>query len=409
MNIENELITNKHFLILDNNQINHLNFDDEIEFLNNNFCGNVITNIDDINIDNDNINCYLTGDIDNIIYKFSENNKIFIIKELSYNYNIDDANINLTNLGQVPININNVGVFFRNYFTNNINFFNYINYEHHFQGLTAYNKDFNSNRKGLYITNVEEDDEENIKFNLLRCSTNLDGPTDNFRETDHMIINNLNTISNDFFTQQIEFNHVLAQIYENKLIKNKEIKATIKQHSDKTKDMNKNALMAFCTFYKEYDNNSFNIPNIKKNGFDYYYKKSSILTKLRFKLKDTVDDTNLVKEFDIVLYPNSIFIMSLKTNRLYTHEIVPSHLPIKYLPTRLGYVVRCSSTKAIYKNNQTYIINDNNELTPLEEITQEQVNNIKSLYFIENTTTDMVYYNNINFSMNDGDYLQPNL
>lgn len=405
MDIENKLITNKHFIVLIDEQLDNLNLNDEIEFLHNNFCGVKIRNINDINIDNIDVNCYLTGDIETILYKFSTNNKIFIIKELSYNY---DDNTNLINLGQVPININNIGVMFRNYFTNDINFFDNINNEHEFQGLTAYNKNFNSNRKGLYITNVEKNNNNDIEFNLLRCSTNLDGPTDNFRDTDDIIINKLNNIVPDFFTQTVTFNHVLAQIYENKKIKNKDVKATIKQHSDKTKDMNKNALMAFCTFYKEYDNNSFNIPNIKKYNFDYYYKKTSILTKLRFKLKDSVNDDSLVKKFDIVLYPNSVFLMSLKTNRLYTHEIIPSHLPVEHLPTRLGYVVRCSSTKAIYKDNKTYII-DNNEEIPLDEITNEQAEELKLLYYKENFTTDMVYYNNINFSMNDGDYLEPNI
>jgi len=58
------------------------------------------------------------------------------------------------------------------------------------------------------------------------------------------------------------------------------------------------------------------------------------------------------------LYPNSVFIMSLEMNRLYTHEISPSHLPMDLIPLRLGYVIRCSKTKAIYKDNKTYIINN---------------------------------------------------
>lgn len=65
--------------------------------------------------------------------------------------------------------------------------------------------------------------------------------------------------------------------------------------------------------------------------------------------------------FDITLYPNSVFVMSLDMNRLYTHEIIPSILPIDRIPTRMGYVIRCSKTNAIFKNEQTYIINENNE------------------------------------------------
>jgi hypothetical protein len=50
--------------------------------------------------------------------------------------------------------------------------------------------------------------------------------------------------------------------------------------------------------------------------------------------------------------------MSLEMNRLYTHEISPSHLPMDLIPLRLGYVIRCSKTKAIYKDNKTYIFNN---------------------------------------------------
>ena len=53
-----------------------------------------------------------------------------------------------------------------------------------------------------------------------------------------------------------------------------------------------------------------------------------------------------------------MFIMSLEMNRLYTHEICPSCLPMDLIPLRLGYVIRCSKTKAIYKENQTYIIDN---------------------------------------------------
>ena len=62
-----------------------------------------------------------------------------------------------------------------------------------------------------------------------------------------------------FFESVVKFNHVLAQIYENKIIekdnKKLERKAKIKEHSDKTKDMHRNALIAFCTFYKDCSNN----------------------------------------------------------------------------------------------------------------------------------------------------------
>lgn len=163
--------------------------------------------------------------------------------------------------------------------------------------------------------------------------------------------------------------------------------------------MPKNGLMAFCTFYK--DLSSTNDEN------DYLYKGTSVLTKLRFKLKDCVKDHTLEKKFDIILYPNSVFIMSLKTNRLYTHEIIPSSLPVDKIPTRLGYVIRCSNTKAIYKNGETYIDKDN-QYNKLEKITDENIKELKDLYVKENLTDELVEYPKIYYSMNEGDYKEPN-
>ena len=68
--------------------------------------------------------------------------------------------------------------------------------------------------------------------------------------------------------------------------------------------------------------------------------------------------------------------MSLDMNRLYTHEISPSSLPMDLIPLRLGYVIRCSKTKAIYQNNQTYIV-DNNQLVKLQEATENDIKMLK--------------------------------
>jgi hypothetical protein len=105
--------------------------------------------------------------------------------------------------------------------------------------------------------------------------------------------------------------------------------------------MPRNALMAFCTFYKNYQGNDFlpeELTKFKKSQddiFDYVYKSTSVLTHLRFRLKNMVEDETLTKHFDVILYPNSVFLMSLNTNRLYTHEIIPSTLPVDSIPTRL--------------------------------------------------------------------------
>ena len=52
--------------------------------------------------------------------------------------------------------------------------------------------------------------------------------------------------------------------------------------------MPKNGLMAFCTFYKNLSNGKIN-----KIGYDYCYKETTVLTKLKFKLK--TKNQNLIK------------------------------------------------------------------------------------------------------------------
>lgn len=158
----------------------------------------------------------------------------------------------------------------------------------------------------------------------------------------------------------------------------------------------------FCTFYKDLNN----LKRSDNDYFDYQYKNVSVLTKMRFQLKTGVTDTNLVKQFDITLYPNSMFIMPLSTNRLYTHEIRPSCLPIDMIPTRMGYVARCSKTEAIFRNDHTYII-DVEKYVKLEEASVKNIEELKDLYYKENMGTEIVEYEDIFFSMNNGDYKQP--
>jgi hypothetical protein len=418
---ENKLIVNKHIFVC-------INYDDitnkQYNEIKNNFCGLVITNINELeNIDNiDNIDSsktlvYLCGNINvlNLGLEHIPFANINIIKELSTNY--DNTKYNLINIGEVPINIHNVGVLFKHFYNTDKDYFNSLCEEHKFQSLTESNKNGSSYRKGIYLTKVEEVNDE-IKFNLLRCSTNLDGPTDNFRNTDNEIIEKVNNISKYFFEQKANLNHVLAQIYENTkkggVNQNKEVKATIKAHSDKTKDMSRNALMAFCTFYKNYQNQSFSSEELTKfkksqeDQFDYVYKSTSVLTHLRFRLKKMIEDETLSKQFDVILYPNSVFLMSLNTNRLYTHEIIPSVLPVDIIPTRLGYVVRCSTTKASFKDNQTFVIN-NNKYFKLEQPSKDDITELRHKYYLENLTDEFVEYDDIYYSMNNGDYTKPNL
>lgn len=416
---ESVLLTNKHILISIPEQLKDLGEigAKELTYITKNFCGKTVSSIEELETLNpESIIIYLLGDVEAIIDKIpnKENNKICIIEELSYNFdNIPSADI--ITIGQVPINIHNVGVYFRKLFVGNKNYFDLISTEHNFQLLKHSNKPGEAFRKGIYLSEVTKSNDE-IKFDLLRCSTNLSGPTDNFRTTDIGIMNCVNNISAQFFNDSAKFNHVLAQIYENKLVTNngrkQEKKATIKTHSDKTKDMPPNGLIGFTTFYQGYSKSTFDNSHklVKKSTddiYDYVYNgKSSVLTRMRFQLKPMVTDPSLVKDFTITLYPNSLFIISLSTNRLYTHEILASTLPVPTLHTRLGYVIRCSKTKAVYKNGKVHIDEEGNHI-PLKPLDNEDKNKLTDLYYKENTTDEIIKYGNSYSSMNDGDYLEP--
>ena len=130
----------------------------------------------------------------------------------------------------------------------------------------------------------------------------------------------------------------------------KQAKARISSHADKTKDMPGDGVMAFCTFYEPLDR----LGPIAGDPFDRGLRGISGLTRLRFRSKaiGTAARSTLPDQFTITLYPNSAFFMPLSTNRLYTHEIVPSELDAARLPTRLGYVVRCSRTEAVHEGGR---------------------------------------------------------
>jgi len=418
---QNVLFLNKHILIcLEDKFINH-DYHYEFDYVKSNFCGTVMLDNNNTSISKEfssDILIYLCGNVkliyDTIKYQF----KSFVIKELSYNYDKNQEDVQLISLGQVPINIHNVGVYFRKFFDDDKNYFELVNNEHEFQSLTESNKSGQALRKGIYLSNVVKINDDEIKFNLLRCSTNLSGPTENFGLTDHLIINQINSITKHFFTEDIKFNHVLAQVYENHSVvtnnKKTERKAVIKAHSDKTKDMTISGLISFNTFYKDYVNNNFSKINkdIKTGSsndyFNHTYNNHSVLTRLHFKLKDCVNDSTLIKNFSVTLYPNSIFIIPLSTNRLYTHEIKSSTLPIDKIPVRLGYVSRCSKTEAVFKNGQTYIVNNNNYIQ-LVDMSEEGLGKLRDLYYEENVSDQIINYGNFDFSMNQGDYKQPKI
>lgn len=402
MNSENSLSTSKNILIVLSEEETSFN---DFSYLINNFCGTVIHNLSEIPQALENKQVYVCGDIRQLT---EANFSFFVIKELSSNYDSEEQQI--ITLGQVPILVHNVGVYYRELFGEQNHFHN-IEAAHKFQELTESTKPSKALRKGIYLTEVlkkeAKQEKDALHFHLLRCSSNLTGPTDNFRSADHLVMNTLNNAIQYTFEQEIKLNHVLAQIYENHKKNdgsNKELKAKIKAHSDKTKDMPTEGLIAFCTFY---DQSTFkHLAPSKVDRFDWIYKKNSGFTKLHFKLKSSVTDENLVKEFSVTLYPNSAFVIPLSTNRLYTHETRPSMLIIDKIPIRMGYVARCSNLEAVYVNEETYI-KENGGLLKLEDMTKETMNELKDSYYEENSTKNRVKYGKIYFSMNSGDYKKP--
>jgi len=401
--IENRIARDKNILVvLQNNQQQT----PELQYTIENFCGTVVKSLSEIQAPLDNKKIYVCGDLDQLK---NDSNTLCIIKELSVNYENGKENFHITDLGKVPILISNAGVYFRDMFDKD--YFEKIKSEHIFQHLTESNKDSLALRKGIYLTEVskEENGGENeiLHYRLLRCSSNFTGPTDNFRETDHIIINTLNDAAKYSFEDETKVNHVLVQIYENKLKtadNAKEVKSKIKAHSDKTKDMPKEGIIVFCTFYD--DTNFDHLKPSKKDKYDWCYKETSGLTKLHFKLKSTVTDATLEKEFSVTLYPNSAFLIPLSTNRLYTHEIRPSVLNVDKIPVRMGYVARCSNLEAVHMNGQTYI-KENDELIKLQEMTSETMIDLRNSYYEENMYEKKVEYGKIHFSMNSGDYEKP--
>ncbi|MFF9853385.1 hypothetical protein [Streptomyces litmocidini] len=355
---------------------------------------------------------YLCGDISRVDgHRLRTAARVFVIRELSHGYHEDvDRSWTLVDLGRVPLRVHGAGVYYRRFFETGADHFGRIRAEHEFQSLTESTKPGTARRSGIYLTPVTRNGDE-LHFRLLRCSTNFSGPTESFRPTDMHIIEDLNHEADTVFRGHAPLNHVLAQIYHNTLAtaERKQSKAKISAHADKTKDMPANGIMAFCTFYDRLDE----LQPLAEDPFDYGVKGVSGLTKLHFRLKDTneeLDGAAFPPQFSLTLYPGSVFFMPLSTNRLYTHEIRSSMLGAEVLPTRLGYVVRCSSAEAVHKNGHTFlkVAGEAGDLVKLEPPTPAGMAELRRLYAEENRTSSFIDYGNkFPFSMNAGDYIAP--
>ncbi|GAA1956531.1 hypothetical protein GCM10009838_10520 [Catenulispora subtropica] len=352
---------------------------------------------------------YLCGDISGISdHHLDGASRVFVIRELSHG---DDENVDrpwtVIDLGRVPIRVHGLGVYYRRFFGLGADYFGRIRAEHEFQSLTESTKPGTAHRSGIYLTPITRLGDE-LHFRLLRCSTNFSGPTENFQPTDTLIVEALNREAAAVFRNPAPLNHVLAQIYHNTLAtaERKQAKAKISAHADKTKDMPVNGIMAFCTFYDGLEK----LHPLADDVFDCGVKGNSGLTKLHFRLKEQADEHDgavLPSRFTLTLYPGSVFFMPLSTNRLYTHEVRPSGLDAELLPTRLGYVVRCSSAEAVHKNGHTFL-KVAGDLVGLEPPTPNGVDELRRLYAEVNRTSSFIDYGDeILFSMNMGDYDAP--
>ncbi|MFC5664235.1 hypothetical protein ACFP3U_14730 [Kitasatospora misakiensis] len=352
---------------------------------------------------------YLCGDVSGISGRqLRAAERVFVVRELSHGHHENvDGSWTLVDCGRVPVRVHGVGVYYRRFFGLDADHFGRIRSEHAFQSLTESTKPGTAHRSGIYLTPVTRDGDD-LHFRLLRCSTNLSGPTEGFRPTDTRIVEALNREAATVFRDQAPLNHVLAQIYHNTpaTTGRKQSKARISAHADKTKDMPVNGIMAFCTFYDGLDK----LQPLADDAFDYGLKGASGLTRLHFRLKESAgerDGAALPPQFTVTLHPGSVFFMPLSTNRLYTHEIRPSALDAELLPTRLGYVVRCSSTEAVHRNGRTFL-KAAGELVELGPPTAAGMDELRGLYAEENRSSSFIDYGDeFLFSMNTGDYLAP--
>ncbi|MFJ8017023.1 hypothetical protein [Streptomyces sp. NPDC096339] len=334
--------------------------------------------------------------------------RVFVVRELSHGYHEDvDEAWTPVDLGRVPVGVGGVGVYYRRFFGLDADHFGRIRAEHAFQSLTESTKPGTAHRSGIYLTPVTRNGDE-LHFRLLRCSTNLSGPTEGFRPTDTEIVEALNREAATFFRNHAPLNHVLAQTYHNTpaTAERKQSKAKISAHADKTKDMPVNGIMAFCTFYDRLEK----LRPLEEDPFDYGVKGTSGLTRIHFRLKEPTeghDGAALPPQFTVTLYPGSVFFVPLSTNRLYTHEIRPSGLDAESLPTRLGYVVRCSNAEAVHKNGRTFLASGG-DLVELGPPTPAGMDELRRLYAEENRSSSFIDYGDeFLFSMNTGDYIAP--
>ena len=379
------------------------------------FCGQVVTGAGDLPSIAGACPVFLAGDVSvslAAVLAHVGREAVYIVQTHATDWPADWGAF--VHLGQLPRTVPGIGVYYPSFFGGGgdapcRDFFHEV-CEHHAVAstLTESNKPSTvSYRKGVYITRVTPLGEGAAQFRLLRCSTNFSNPSENCRPVDDDIIGAVNSLARANYDGAAEMNHVLAQLYTNTTVEGKDKKARIPDHSDKTKDFSVGAIMAFVTFYV-FD------PAVKVrtdgDGHDVLYHDTSVLTSLVWKEKGEER-----RRVSVTLHPGSVLLINADTNRRWTHEIRPSGLPVGLIPTRLGYVVRCSKTMAVHAaDGRTYIVGEEDgESVEMRRPTPEDIAELKALYRRENSTAEVVAYASathgkvVPYSMNAGDYMLP--
>ncbi|WP_437915384.1 hypothetical protein WME73_08650 [Sorangium sp. So ce302] len=161
---------------------------------------------------------YLCGDVSKATaLDLSAASRVLVIREGSYNYPAGDLAWPVVGLGRMPIDVHGLGVYYRSFFDPEVNYVERIRGEHTFQSLTESTKPGTAHRTGIYLASVRKQ-QDALFFRLLRCSTNLSGPTDNFRSTDRHIVDALNQEAALVFSGAAPLNHVLDQAASRQLL-----------------------------------------------------------------------------------------------------------------------------------------------------------------------------------------------
>lgn len=380
--------------------------DARMSYVKQNFCGRVISLLEEMPAFKVSQLVFFAGDKE---HAPAPSPHLFVVQEYSTGFTGEEEGVLFVRLGQLPLNIHGLGVYWPEFFVSCQDWVSTIEAEHDLAPLQEGDKANFAIRKGCYVTAVTEE-EQQLRFRLLRCSTNFGAPTENIRATDMAILKTLNELAPAFFKNCATLNHELIQVYRPRLSEKKEQRASIKPHSDKSEDFSARSVIAFCSFYEGYRGKGFpNRPEWKpRHPFDWVYRETSILTRLVFRSKTS--SSSRPDSFEVVVHPGSIFMIPEEVNRQYVHEVKNSVLPIDKYATRLSVVARCSRAEAVFREGMTLLQTASKKYQPLHAASPEDVALLKQLYLQENTQVPQVIYPfPLLFSLNRGDYMKPQL